>query len=211
VARRGAVTADWLRSAGYGEPVDAVRVGRWWCSVEQLQRWRRAARDLVAAAGGELPVETVRRRLEVPDPGLLAHALAEEPRLEVVGAVVRDPAVVHHRSPALTVLLDRLARDPLDAPDLAELRALAVPPAEIARAVAAGEIVQLDRGTYVGAGSVDRVVAALRQLPAPFTASEARAALGLTRRVAIPMLEHLDRLRITRRVGTDRREFTRPA
>jgi selenocysteine-specific elongation factor len=37
-------------------------------------------------------------------------------------------------------------------------------------------------------------------LPQPFTLSAARQALTTTRRVAVPLLEHLDRLGLTERV-----------
>ena len=45
----------------------------------------------------------------------------------------------------------------------------------------------------------------LARLPQPFTAAEARQALGTTRRVAIPLLEFLDRAGITQRLPDDRR------
>ena len=40
---------------------------------------------------------------------------------------------------------------------------------------------------------------------APFTASEARSRLGTSRRVVLPLLEHLDRVGLTRRLPDDRR------
>ena len=49
------------------------------------------------------------------------------------------------------------------------------------------------------------LVDTLRTLPQPFTVSEARRALGTTRRVAVPLLEQLDARRVTRR-GVDRSE-----
>ena len=55
-------------------------------------------------------------------------------------------------------------------------------------------------------GAVDEAVRLLAALPQPFTASAARQALGTTRRVVIPLLEHLDELGRTERVdGTTRR------
>ena len=50
----------------------------------------------------------------------------------------------------------------------------------------------------------------LARLPQPFTLSEARRALGTTRRVAVPLLEHLDRRGWTRRVDTAHRTVVRP-
>ena len=41
------------------------------------------------------------------------------------------------------------------------------------------------------------------------TAADARDLLGTSRKYAIALLEHLDELRLTRRVG-DRRELVRP-
>jgi selenocysteine-specific elongation factor len=50
----------------------------------------------------------------------------------------------------------------------------------------------------------------LARLPQPFTLSEARQALGTTRRVAVPLLEHLDRRGWTRRVDATHRIVVRP-
>jgi selenocysteine-specific elongation factor len=47
----------------------------------------------------------------------------------------------------------------------------------------------------------------LATLPQPFTTAEARQALGTTRRVAIPLLEYLDRTGITQRLPDDRRRL----
>jgi hypothetical protein len=57
-----------------------------------------------------------------------------------------------------------------------------------------------------------RAAGVLAGLPQPFTTAEARQALGTTRRVAIPLLEYLDRAGITRRLPDDRRRLrlTRP-
>ncbi|MFC0000825.1 SelB C-terminal domain-containing protein, partial [Brachybacterium conglomeratum] len=49
----------------------------------------------------------------------------------------------------------------------------------------------------------------LARLEQPFTTSEARQALGTTRRVAIPLLEHLDGRGWTRRVDAGHREIVR--
>jgi selenocysteine-specific elongation factor len=45
----------------------------------------------------------------------------------------------------------------------------------------------------------------LSELPQPFTLSEARQALNTTRRVAVPLLELLDKTGVTRRQADDRR------
>ena len=48
-------------------------------------------------------------------------------------------------------------------------------------------------------------MAVLAALPQPFTTSQARQALGSTRRVVIPLLEHLDGRGWTERLDTDHR------
>jgi selenocysteine-specific elongation factor len=54
-----------------------------------------------------------------------------------------------------------------------------------------------------------RAMRVLAALPQPFTLSEARQALGTTRRVAVPLLEHLDARGWTRRVDGSHREVVR--
>ncbi len=47
----------------------------------------------------------------------------------------------------------------------------------------------------------------LARLPQPFTTAEARQALGTTPRVAIPLLEYLDRAGITHQLPDNRRRL----
>jgi selenocysteine-specific elongation factor len=61
---------------------------------------------------------------------------------------------------------------------------------------------------YVAADAPARAVAILSELPQPFTVSAARQALGSTRRVVVPLLEHLDATRQTRRDGDGNRVVT---
>ncbi len=61
-------------------------------------------------------------------------------------------------------------------------------------------------------GRIARAARVLARLPQPFTAAEARQVLRTTRRVAIPLLEYLDRAGVTLRLPDDRRVLTsRPA
>ena len=53
--------------------------------------------------------------------------------------------------------------------------------------------------------------ARLADLPQPFTMSQARQALGTARRVAVPLLELLDRQGRTARLPDDRRTVRAPA
>jgi len=60
-------------------------------------------------------------------------------------------------------------------------------------------------GVVLGSDALDRAANVLAKLPQPFTVSEARRALGTTRRVAVPLLEQLDARRVTRRGGDNTR------
>ncbi|WP_174524041.1 SelB domain-containing protein, partial [Piscicoccus intestinalis] len=64
-------------------------------------------------------------------------------------------------------------------------------------------------GIYVQPIAPARAMRALAALPQPFTTSQARQALDTTRRVAIPLLEHLDARGWTRRIDAGHREIAR--
>ena len=110
--------------------------------------------------------------------------------------------------PGLDVLLKRLADAPLAAPEAAELVELRLGPAELSHAARAGLLTRLADGVYVAAGALETTVEVLATLPQPFTVSEARERLGSTRRVVVPLLEHLDATRRTRRLPDGKRLLT---
>jgi selenocysteine-specific elongation factor len=100
-----------------------------------------------------------------------------------------------------------LAARPFDPPSLKEL-AKTAPAREALRFLCAnGEAVRINDEFVLSTTAFDemkrRIVATLRTRDAG-TASELRQALGTTRRVLVPLLEYLDRLGLTTRVG-DRR------
>ena len=71
-----------------------------------------------------------------------------------------------------------------------------------------GVLVAVAPGGYLGRSTLEAAVATLRRsFPdgRPFAATEAKDALGTTRRTAIPLLEHLDRTGVTVRQGDLRR------
>jgi selenocysteine-specific elongation factor len=77
----------------------------------------------------------------------------------------------------------------------------------IGHLVKTGALVRLPGGWIVARESVDRVVERLRARgKAPLDIAEFKEMFGLTRRLAIPLLEYLDGAKVTRRVG-DRREI----
>ena len=94
-----------------------------------------------------------------------------------------------------------LAAEPFRAPEADELAELKLGTRELAAAVRAGRLAQIADGVVLGPDALDRAAEVLATLPQPFTVSEARRALGTTRRVAVPLLEQLDARRVTRRGG----------
>jgi selenocysteine-specific elongation factor len=78
----------------------------------------------------------------------------------------------------------------------------------IAALVRQGVLVAVAPGLYLGRTVLERAVGILRGTftdGRTFTASEAKEALGTSRKTAIPLLEHLDRSGITLRFGNERR------
>ncbi|MEV4328412.1 SelB C-terminal domain-containing protein, partial [Microbispora rosea] len=111
---------------------------------------------------------------------------------------------------AVRALLDDLATAPFQAPDAGRLAALGLGPRELAAAVRAGALLRVAEGVVLAPGADARAAALLARLPQPFTVSQARSALGTSRRVAVPLLEHLDRRGLTDRVDEVHRRC-RPA
>ena len=97
------------------------------------------------------------------------------------------------------------ASRPFAAPERSQLGELRLTPRELAAAAAAGAILRLPGDVVLLPDAPQAAAGRLRALPQPFTLSAARQALQTTRRVAVPLLEHLDRLRLTERVDGDLR------
>jgi len=98
-----------------------------------------------------------------------------------------------------------LAGTPFLAPEAGRLAELGLGRRELAAAVRAGALFRVADGIYLLPGADAAAAAVLAGLPQPFTISEARKALGTTRRVAVPLLELLDARGHTRRGPDDRR------
>ena len=108
---------------------------------------------------------------------------------------------------AVRALRSDLAGDPFRAPEADRLRELGLDARAIAAAARAGLLLRVSEQVVLAPGADADAAAVLAGLPQPFTTAEARKALGTTRRVAIPLLEFLDRARITERLPDDRRRL----
>jgi selenocysteine-specific elongation factor len=89
-------------------------------------------------------------------------------------------------------LVERLRAEPFAAPERSELDALGLGPRELAAAHKAGVLLRISTDIVLLPDVAEQALTLLRGLPQPFTTSAARQALGTTRRVVIPLLEHLD-------------------
>jgi selenocysteine-specific elongation factor len=196
------VAGDWLADPSF-----------WRAARPRLAELTRQHAEQDPLAVG-LPVEAARRALGLPD-RILVEALAREQAGvslhdgyltvapgEVTAAPVPGPLLT-----AVRAVRSDLAGDPFRAPEAARLRELGLDTKAIAAAARAGLLLRVSDQVVLAPGADGEAARALAELPQPFTTAEARQALGTTRRVAIPLLEYLDRARITERLPDDRRRL----
>lgn len=204
-----AAAPEFVRAAdlrAMGLPPRGQRVGdwvvdpRWWAARREdaaaaVRRW---AGDHDVAAG--MPLETLRQQVGLPAADLMPKLL-EGTGLEVADGLVRPPGagLPARVDKAVCAVEEWLAAEPFRAPEADELAELKLGPRELAAAVRAGRLTRIADGVVLGPDALDRAAGVLAALPQPFTVSEARRALGTTRRVAVPLLEQLDARRVTRR------------
>jgi selenocysteine-specific elongation factor len=142
-----------------------------------------------------LTIEAARRAADLPTPGLVAAALGtSELELSEGRVHLRQARELPERvRGALEAVRADLAADPFRAPEADRLAELGLGTRELAALVRAGELIAIADGVVLLPDAPDRAVDLLRGLGPTFTLSEARQALGTTRRVAVPLLERLAR------------------
>lgn len=208
VARRGAVPREHLRRLGFDTTLLPDSAG-WLVSNEQRDTWLaglvEAVDDWAARHPLEpaIPHEALRRAVGLPDV-LLPELVAACGLLDADGRIRRvdtHPSL-GRRSEGLETLKARLVDAPFAAPDQDELRRLGLGPRELALAVKRGDLLRIADGIVLAPDAAQRAVRVLAGLGEAFTLSIARQALGTTRRVAVPLLEHLDDLELTVRVDS---------
>ncbi|MFI7604562.1 selenocysteine-specific translation elongation factor [Micromonospora sp. NPDC049366] len=194
--RRGPMREGLLRAVG-APPTATPLVGDWHVSSTSLAAIQAAIHAVVAAAAAPLSVEAVRHQLQLPDVRLVLSLLPDTVRLR---AGLVEPATGAPLPPGTQAALDRvrarLVAAPFDAPDALALDRLGVDRAALDAAVRRGQLVRVGPN-YLLPDAFERALRQLRTLPQPFTASAARLALNTSRRVIIPLLEHLDQLGAT--------------
>jgi selenocysteine-specific elongation factor len=145
------------------------------------------------------------RRAAAPGPRTPAghqHPPARSPAAAEPGPDPELPAPV---ADAVRSLRAELTAAPFRAPEAGRLRELGLDRKAIAAAARAGLLLRIGPELVLAPGADEAAARVLARLPQPFTTAQARQALDTTRRVAIPLLEYLDRAGVTRRLPDDRR------
>lgn len=212
VRRRGVVAARELVARGFDAPPQEARlVGDHWVDDATWAAWRDRLAEAVATAGPDgLATVVAMRRLGAPVLEVITALADELPSIEHVDGCVRR-TVNGAPTAGLEPLLRRLGERPFDPPGPEEVAAMGFGPADVARAVRAGAAVKVSATVVLAAAAIEAAIATLATLPQPFTVADARTALGSTRRIVVPLLEHLDARRRTVRHADGTRTVVVPA
>ncbi|MEU1317970.1 selenocysteine-specific translation elongation factor [Streptomyces tibetensis] len=222
VGRLGAVTRSRLLATGVlppgSEPVsDAVTVGDWLVHTRQWDTWRTRLCQVTDEWARKHPLapgisrETAVRELALPDPGLLDALVGEAGLVHDATGVHRAgarPAFPEAVERAMRSVRDRLTETPFGAPSVDELLSLGLTERHVAAAARNGLLLRLPGSVVLLPDAPQRARQRLSALSGPFTLSQARQALGTTRRVAVPLLELMDRTGLTRRIDATHRQCT---
>jgi selenocysteine-specific elongation factor len=211
VARRRLIRADDL--AAMGVPLSSSpTVPGWFVAPDLWSDLSDRTKSEVAGYQKQnplepgMPVDALRHRLKLPDRALV-EALIRPPLSLRNGRVAPgDKSDMSELAALIDQAFEGLA--PFAAPEANDLTALGLGPRQLAAAVRIGLLIQLAPQVVLRAEALDEAGTVLSKISTPFTLSEARRALGTTRRVAVPLLELLDRRGITRRHADDRRTVT---
>ncbi|KQV64249.1 selenocysteine-specific elongation factor [Nocardioides sp. Root122] len=214
--RRGVAHADRLRQLGVrveGDRGDHLTAGPWLVDAAVAGALSDRLPDLVAEHARAhpldpaVPLSVLAARLRLPSPELV-RALVRPPLRVVDGRVLGagSPGLPDGVRRAVDAVLQDLAAAPFAAPTADRLRELGLDERALGAAERGGLLKRVGPGIVLAPASVDGAVDLLRDLDQPFTTSAARERLGTTRRVVLPLLDHLDRAGRTRRLPDDRRE-----
>jgi selenocysteine-specific elongation factor len=216
IRRRGFVQAAELRATGVDGLPQPVAAG-WLADAGHWARLAARLAELVSAHGSAdplapgLPVDAAREALGMPDRRLVLALAATAPSVALKGGVLTGqggtsdlPASL---AAAVASLLSELRDRPFDAPEAGRLRELGLDKRDLATAARHGALLRLSDQVVLAPDAGSQAARILAGIDQPFTTSQARTALGSTRRTVIPLLEHLDRQRVTQRLPDDRRRI----
>lgn len=218
--RRGVVAENLLHRIGVPTaalPDGTVAAAGWLMSGRKADEVAIALTQAVSEHDDAHPLDrgvppaALAGRLGLPALELVVAALRPPLRLQNGRVVVGQatPTLPPHIQRAVGVIERELAEAPYAAPTADRLAELGLDDRTCAAAAKAGRLLRLAPGIVLLPGADRQAAEWLAELPQPFTTSEARQRLGTSRRVVLPLLDHLDRARLTRRLPDDRRETVR--
>ncbi|GAA4257628.1 selenocysteine-specific translation elongation factor [Dactylosporangium darangshiense] len=202
--RRRIVHADELRRMGIDPPAPG-----WLLDPSYVAELRvRLVEEVRAHAEAhpvdpDPPLDALRARLGLPDRAIVERLLPSSMAVHN-GRVASGARLPDRLQRAIDAVRAGLAATPFAAPEADRLAALGLGPKEIGAAVKAGQLLRIADGIVLLPSAPEAAAERLAKLPQPFTVSEARGALGTTRRVAVPLLELLHRRGATRRLPDGR-------
>jgi selenocysteine-specific elongation factor len=221
LARREVASVDLLTRIGVPtdeaavDSAEAVSGGGWLMGADRARSAAAQVAEVVADHARSAPMEAglaltvLAERLALPAVELARSVVLPPLRVEAGRVTASTAAAVPERvRDAVEAVRADLEHAPFAAPTADRLREIGLDNKAAAVAAMAGLLLRPAPGIVLPPGA-DRLAAdRLADLPQPFTTSEARAHLGTSRRVVLPLLEHLDRTGLTRRHPDDRREVT---
>lgn len=220
VERRRAVEQATITAMGIPVPrslPSGVLVhDRWLINQQALDTWSQQLRDTVVAqyerdpSAGGLTEQAAVNTLELPDRSFLALVVAEAKLQQATGRI-SDPTLqpsLGAAEAAVAELEQRFADDPFSAPTADELDQLGLGDKELAAAAEQQRMLRLKDNIVLSPKTPALAMRQIVQLEQPFTVSDARQALGTTRRTLIPLLEHLDARGWTQRLDGNLRKVS---
>lgn len=197
-------------------PAAVLEYEDWFIDRAAFTSWAQQLGDVVKkyhevdpSAGG-IPQQAAVNLLALPDRNLLPLVVTEA-GLQQTDGRVSDPNVrpsLGAAEAAIATLEQRLEEDPFTAPTADELKELSLGEKDLAAAAKQQRLVRLTDGIVLGPKAPAMAMRHLVQLDQPFTAADARKALGTTRRTLIPLLERLDDRGWTQRLDGNLRKVS---
>ncbi|MEO6020064.1 MAG: SelB C-terminal domain-containing protein [Knoellia sp.] len=232
---RGADHRALLQRMRLPAPTDSVRIGEWCFHPALVDEWAERLRETVGTHhqasplspgltsaealhrlslpvhlravgdGGSLPVGVA-----PPGADLVRH-LARAAGLAVTQGRVHDPRTegLGPAEAGVAAIERTLRESPFASPERDQLTALGLGATGLAAAQRTGRLLRLADDVVLLPSGPAVAMRELASLEQPFTLSAARQALGTTRRVAVPLLEHLDARGWTRRIDGQLRTVVR--
>ncbi|GAA3688331.1 selenocysteine-specific elongation factor [Yimella lutea] len=201
VKRRATVRPEHLGQLGFDvsePPPGVLSVDVWWVDAAAWDRWAERLRGAVETdrrsdpLSAGLTVAAAKDRLGLPDVALLGPLARKSGLRMSAGRICAGDAGLGALEPAVAALEAHLKGTPFEAPTAQQLSDWGLGVRQLAAAERAGRIIRIAEGVVLLPTAPALAMGTLATLDQPFTASQARQALGSSRRVVIPLLELLD-------------------